>query len=385
MSSPFAKSRSVFAPIAALSFSANQEQDCIDFLARRTNNTELVPISDEEQLTLNVNGVLTETGYRFNFLGFKSVCDVLAGGLLRLFNEVSGEVPSRAFADDACSIPVAINIYNQTLRVKFEALRERSLLVDHQSRSVDGVLGLNYKMLDNSVFLDLVRSEKEARCPQAIFHRAELVGRELKVYILDPATRRTDVYPNPAHVFATGWYFCNREDAGNSMRAVPCVYTRFGVGLQVENKKQNRLVHVGPDITGKATRLIGDVFKQVVDTDAIKLRVAALTDFKLGFTDNSIKNSAVVKKWTTYLNGLGIPREAGNQIVKNALTVGSDIEPRNPLDIFTKKIMVERNCYDLACSILRFAKDQPTYFRERCQSAGLSLLVARPDKSSRSV
>lgn len=374
------KSRSIFAPIIALSFSANQEQDCVDFISKRSENTELIPISDEAQVTLTAAGRIADNGYRFNFLGFQAICGVVATGLSRVFGEVSGEIPSRIISEDLYSIPAAVSIYNQALRVKFEMLRERSMLVDHQHKSVDGLLGLNYKMMDNAVFLDLIRSEKEARCPQAIFHRAELVGRELRVYILDPVSRRVDVHHNQEHAFATGWYFCNREDMGNSMRASPCVYTRFGVGLRAESKKQ-RLAHVGTDLAGRATKLLNAVFAQTIDLDEIKARMPALTDFKLGFTDNSSDNNEVIKKWVKYLAGFGVPTDAGKAIVKNSLTVGSDVEPRNPLDIFTKRVMVERSAYDLACSVLRYAKNQPTYLREKFQIAGLSLLVPKAKKT----
>jgi hypothetical protein len=373
------KRRSIFSTVTALSFSGRQEQDCIDYVAKRSASTEIVPISDEAQLTLTADGRLSESGYRFNVLGFISVCRAISTGLSRLFGEISGELPSRLVDIEACSIPSAVSIYNESLRVRFDSLRERSILVDHNERVIDGFLGLNHKLLDNSVFLELIQNERTAKTTETNFYRAELVGRELKVYILDPATRRTDIYTDPEHTFAAGWYFCNREDSGNSVRAVPCLYTRFGVAIAAEKQKQ-RLAHVGTDLAGRAGRLIASTLDQSFDFDELQKRVHALIEFKLGFTDVTAEFAGVSKKWSAYLVSAGIPKDMAKAIVKNAAMVGSDIVPRNPLDVYTKKVLVTRSGYDLVCAVLRYARNQPTHMREKMQAVGMSMLLPTAKK-----
>jgi hypothetical protein len=370
--------RSIFAPVIALSFSAAQEQDLIAYITKRSANTELVPISDIAQLTMTAAGRLTESGYRFNLLGFLAVCRGIAGGLSRLFAEVSGESPTKLIDADFCSIPAAVSIYNEALRVKFESLRERTLLIDHHARTVEGFLGLSHKLLDNQLFLELISAEQASAQPEAVFHRAELVGRELAVYILDPASRRSDVYSDPTHTFAAGWYFCNREDTGNSVRAIPCVYTRFGVALMPNTGKQ-RLAHVGADLAGRAGMLIGKTFHRTVELTTLRQRVAELTAINLGFAAKK-DMEPVTKKWVNYLASIGVPNENARLIVKNAITVGADIVPRSPLDIFTDKVLAERTAYDLVCSVLRYARKQDTLFREKIQSVGYSLLFPDSQK-----
>jgi hypothetical protein len=380
----FKKQRSIFVPVTALSFAQTQEQDCVDLVAKRSAHTELVPLSDVEQLTLTASGKLVENGYRFNMLGFISVCDAIVPGLHRVFSELSGESPSKFIDVDAYNLPAAVSIYNEALRVRFESLRERNLLVDHDDRVIDGFLGLNHKLLDNSVFLEVIQNARIAKTAETIFYRAELVGRELRVYILDPASRRTDVHKNPEHVFASGWYFCNREDSGNSVRAIPCMYTRFGVALRLE-KTKNRLAHVGTDLSGRAERLVNRTFNQTVDMAEIAARVRALLKFKLGFTDKKTEFDAASKKWTTYLVSFGLSKDIAKTIVRNAAMVGADIEPRNPLEVFTGKVMAERNGYDLVCSVLRHARNQPTHVREKIQTVGMALLLPTTKKQFGSV
>jgi len=376
--------RSMFSSIVALSFSVQQEQACADYLLKRSASTELVPISDAAQLTLTADGRLSESGYRFNLLGFNAVCIAIAGGLGRLFGEISGESASKFMDAEECSVPSAVSIYNEALRVRFESLRERSLLVDHQSRVIDGFLGLNHKLLDNSEFFEMIRNQMTTNEPDARFYRAELVGRELRVYIIDPSTRRTDIYSDAAHTFATGWYFCNREDAGNAVRALPCLYTRFGLALSDSGRNQ-RIVHVGTDLVGRTGALISQTFEKRIDLDELKTRVRALQQLKLGFTDDTEEFEGVCKKWSSYLIGYGVQKDMAKLIAKNSAMVGADIQPRNPLDVYTRKVLLDRTGYDLICSVLRHARNQPTSFRDKLQTVALELLLPKKKKQSDSV
>jgi hypothetical protein len=377
---PNRKYRSIFVPVTALSFSQDQEADCAAFIDKRSAHTELVPLSDAEQLTLTAAGKFTDTGYRFNVLGFIAVCDAIAIGLHRVFGEISGESPSKLIDADAYSLPSAVSIYNEALRVRFETLRERNLLIDHHDRVVDGFLGLNHKLLDNSVFFETIQNARTDKPDDTIFYRAELVGRELRVYILDPATKTTDAHPDSRHVFAAGWYFCNREDAGNSVRAIPCLYTRFGVALATD-KNRNRLPHVGTDLSGRTAQLVVRTFTKSIDMVELKQRIATLREFKLGFTDNQTEFETVVKKWIGYLVSFGLSKETARAIVRNAAFSGADIEPRNPLDAYTGKVLETRNGYDLVCATLKHARNQPTHVREKIQSVGLSLLLPATKKA----
>lgn len=377
---PRRKYRSIFVPVTALSFSQDQEQACADFVDKRSAHTELVPVSDVEQLTLTAAGKIADTGYRFNMLGFIAVCDSIAAGLHRVFGEISGESPSKLMDADAYSLPSAVSIYNEALRVRFETLRERSMLVDHNDRVIDGFLGLNHKLLDNSVFFETVQNARTDQPGDTAFYRAELVGRELRIYIIDPSTRSTNAHADPRHTFATGWYFCNREDAGNSVRALPCLYTRFGVALSAE-KKKNRLAHVGTDLSGRAAQLVTRTLGQQIDISGLNQRIRTLLNFKLGFTDKEDEFDDVVKKWINYMAGFGLSKETARAIVRNAAFSGADIEPRNPLDVFTGKVLETRNGYDLVCATLKHARNQPTHVREKIQTVGLSLLLPTTKKA----
>jgi len=379
MSSLFNNRRSIFAPVTAFSFSSEQAQECADYILKRSTHTELVPVSDVGQLTLTADGRLAENSYRFNILGFTAVCAAVSGGLIRVFGEISGESPSKILSAAEYSIPSAVSIYNEAMRVRFELLRERNLLVDHGARVVDGFLGLNHRLLCNYDFFSAIKAEMESNVPSAQFYRAELVGREFRVYIIDTSNKWTGAFNDSTHTFATGWYFCNREDSGQSVKALPCLYTRFGVALGATGRK-NSLVHAGSDILGRVSALISKTFSNTIDLTPLQARLFALKNFKLGFTEDKDELAATTKKWIAYLVNHGAPKELAKHIVRNTINVGADLQPRDPLDIYTQKVLAERTGYDLICSVLRNARNQPTYFREKLQAIALELLLPKKKK-----
>lgn len=370
--------RSVFAPVPAFSFSARQLEECRAFLEARSASTESVPVVEESQLLMGPDGRLSENGYRFNAIGFRALAGVLSVGLAQLFNELSGEnVRQIRTTTRATDIAAAVSIYNATLRVRFDALRERTLLVNHREQAVEGFLGLDHRMLDNSVFLETVRNELSDRQPQAEFFRAELLGRELRLYFIDPTSRRTDIYTDPRHTFAAGWYFSNREDTGNAIRASTCLYTKFGAALSAPGKG-GRLNHTGADLVGRTAILVANVAERVIDMNTVAQRVAALVGLSLEFSPDKTTMEAATDKWITYLMKFRITREDAKQIIRNTVTVGADIEARDITDVYTKESLRQRTAYDLFCSMLRCSRGHYHVTRDLLQTTALELLLPAP-------
>lgn len=367
--------RSVFAPVSAFSFGATQLEECCAFLETRSASTETVPVVEASQLVLGPDGRILENGYQFNAIGFRALTGVLSAGLCQLFNELSGEnVRQLHTSERAADIAAAVSIYNTTLRVRFDALRERTLLVNHKEQSVEGFLGLDHRMLDNSVFIETVQNELRDKQPQAEFFRAELLGRELRLYFIDPTTRRKDIYVDPRHTFAAGWYFSNREDTGNAIRASTCLYTKFGAALSSAGKG-GRLNHTGADLVGRTAILAATVAERCIDMNAVAQRVALLLQLPLEFSPDKTTMDAATDKWVSYLLKFKVTREDAKQIIRNTAVVGADIEPRDALAVYTKEVLRERNAYDLFCSMLRCSRGNYHTTRDLLQTTAFELLL----------
>jgi len=374
--------RSVFAPVTALFFQAQQEEECKAFLADRSAHTETVPIVDESQLLMRGDGRLVESGYRFNPLGFAALGRVMSGGLVAIFNELSGEVSRRLpeSGSRADNIAAAVSIYNTTLRVRFDELRERTLLVNHQEQAVEGFLGLDHRMLGNTEFFDIVAEALQDKQTAAQFYRAEITGRELRLYFIDSNSRRTDLHQNPQHTFAAGWYFSNREDVGQAIKGALCVYTRFGVAFEPVTTK-TKVVHAGADLVGRTAAMVSTVASRNSDMDALAGQMRNLLSTSLNFSDKKTDQEKAVRHWTNYLCRFKIKNDTATAIVKNAMLVGSDLKIRPPLEAYSKPVLASRTAYDLVCSILRLAKNEYAAYRDVLYGAAMKLLV--PDRNDR--
>lgn len=364
--------RSIFAPVTGLAFKANQREDLQKFLERRAENTEVVPISDVNQLLLSADGRLAESGYRFNYLGFQSLANGISSGLCSVFCELSRENFQVSHQDVEPDLQAAIAIYNTAVRSRIAALRERSLLVDHRERVVEGFMGLNHRMLDNSAFFEMVQSEADAR-QSAQFHRAELVGRELTLYYVDPATARKDIYSDPGHSIVGGWLFSNREDRGKAMQAVLCLLTKFGAARE-KARDNARLTHTGSDLAGRAAIMVSNAFSRELAMPKVLDQLSKLQNQFLGFTDNPKKLEQAYQPWIDQLVRAGVLRIDAKVILRSAALGGADLTPRDTVDVFNNSVLTQRNGYDLLCAILRFARNEPSGSRERLQALAMDML-----------
>lgn len=369
------QSRSVFAPVQALAFNSAQFQDCRDFLTRLSADTESIPIVDEAQLTLSADGRIAENNYRFNAIGFAAVANTLSAGLNSVFNELVGEARGNySVSRDSGDVATAVSVYNAVLRSRFELLRERTVLVNHRNKTVEGFLGLDHRLLDNSIFFNMVADEMQSKQPAAEFYRAELIGRELRIYYIDTKTKRNDIYVDPRHIFAGGWHFANREDSGYAMKAALCVMTKFGPAIE-NRKKGYQVRHTGADLLGRAALMISKTADRRMDMDVVAKNVNRLVATSLNFSDSKAVLDAATENWIDYLGRFKINRESAKQICKNAAMVGADIDPRNPIDVYTREVMNARSLYDMFCSILRYSRNQYHVTRDALQSAAMKLLI----------
>lgn len=374
------KSRSVFAPVVALAFNSAQREDCKNFLSQRASDTECIPIVDEAQLVMAADGRIAENGYRFNAIGFAAVANALISGLNPVFNELAGEARNAfKLSFSSGDLATAVSIYNMLLKARFDNLRERTLLVNHREKTIDGFLGLEHRMLDNAVFFTMAAEELDARQPSSTFYRAELIGRELRLYFIDSKTKRNNLYHDPRHVFASGWYFSNREDSGLAVRSSLCVMTKFGAAIEPKSRG-SAVRHTGADLVGRAAIMIGKLAERTIDMDAVARGVNRLSTMSLNLSDSTKAREVAMNRWAEYLGRFKISREDSRNICKNAASVGADIDHRNPADLYSREVLANRTAYDLFCSILRYSRNQYHTTRDLLQSAAMEMLLPKNER-----
>lgn len=378
---PAQQPASVFAPVANFFFSEKEEAGFQSYLAERSANTEVVPIVDYDQLKLSANGLLSESQYRYTIIGFNAVCNAIAPGLASVFYELSGENPRKVVDNEEFNVPAAVGIYNTALRVRFPAMSDKSIIVTHNEKIVEGFLSVEHKFLDNNVFYTMLQEEITSRQPHAEFYRAEMVGRELGVFMIDRDSVRSDILSNPQYAFAAGWFFSNREDTGSAVFASPCIYTRFGPAIR--RQKGMRLSHIGADLLGRTTSLVARVSHQKIDMDKVRSQVRMLASKKIGFSDDQKEHELAMARAIGFLCRYGVRRDLAKIVAQNAASVGSDLEPRDFSVMYDARILKRRTLYDLVCSLLRYAKTHPTHTRLVLQSAAMEMLCPSEKKKDK--
>lgn len=368
---------SVFAPVRVVSFSSAQFDECVQFLSQRTENTECVPIVDERQLTLAADGRIVENGYRFNAVGFLAVCNALITGLGSVFNDLCGETRNR-FAESVSNgdFAAAVTIYNTALRARFELLRERTLLVNRREQTVEGFLGIEHRMLDNSMFINLVNDEIRDHQPEAEFYRAEIIGRELRLYYVLPKTRRHDLYHDPRHVFAAGWFFSNREDSGLAIRASHAVLTKFGPAVE-PRKRSMSVRHTGADLVGRTLTMIGKVTSEYVRAEKLASGVARLQATSLNFSESKQSFDSALSHWVDYLARFKISNSVAQQVCRLAAASGADLDPQSPADAYSRETIAGRTLYDLFCALLKNSRAQYHTTKDAMQGAAFQMLIPK--------
>jgi hypothetical protein len=229
-------------------------------------------------------------------------------------------------------------------------------------------------MLSNIEFFDIVSAALSDQQTAAKFYRAEITGRELRLYFIDASSRRDDILAEPGHTFATGWYFSNREDVGQAIKGALCVFTKFGVAFE-QMTPRTKIIHTGADLVGRMNALATAVASRNVDIDALTNQVRRLRSMSLNFSDKKAEQDKAMRHWTNYLSGFKVKSDTATAIVKNAMLVGADLRPRDPLDAYSRTTLSKRNLYDLACSVLRISKDEYSAYRDLLQGVAMQMLV----------
>lgn len=366
--------QSVFADVPAYSFSAVQEDDCRQFLTQRTADTESVPVVDPAQLLLAPDGSLLESGYRFNAVGFAALANALSRGLNSLFNELVGE--SHNTFDAAVrtgQVAKAAQIYNTALKCRFDTLAERHLLLNHRDKTVDGFLGLEHKFISNSHFFDVLIAEVTARQDSAAFYRAEVIGREFRVFFSDVSSRRDNFLRDRRHTFGAGWYFANREDTGRAIRGALCLLTKFGVAVEPKTKK-TCLRHTGADLMGRVISLASYCAGRTLPMDDVCVAVQRMRKTNLGFSSRKEHMDAATAKIVRYLNKYKVSKEDAQRVCKNTFAVGADLVPRPLVEAYADEVVAARTAYDLFCALLRYSRNQYHTTRDVLQAAGMAML-----------
>ena len=139
----------------------------------------------------------------------------------------------------------------------------------------------------------------------------------------------------------------------------------------------NKLSHLGADLEGRTAILLSKAAEKEIDMDAVAKGLRALAATSMNFSDDRGSFEATMYQWATQLARFKISREDAKRIIKNTAAVGSDLNARDVMEVYTGESLKARNGYDLFCSILSVARSAFQAQRDILQNAAMQLILPK--------
>jgi len=341
-------------------------------LANIDRFTLVLEAADWTELRLGPNGELKD-GFRYTQTGLQQICSLLAPGLFRLLMDLAGA--SRNIYDPIAdfSLAEATTIFNTLLARRFsQRFDDRVRIIRNlQRKTIDGVVGAKYVMLDNSTFFERTTEALSQIDRKAIFYEASLAGRRLSLRFVD----RIGLLRSPDnHVYYSGLWFCNSEIGGEAPvcgSSLICSPTDncYALGPVFGGR---RIIHAGRDFTKRLEILVAVAFDEQLVRADIQAGFNRLASTRVELPKESKEREKKIILVANKLARKNVPINVAKKAIINAIYSG---ELDDQLPSLPDNRGKNDFCYlDLFNSLTTLAKTRHPALRERMERAAFSLL-----------
>jgi len=213
------------------------------------------PIEELQDIRLDAAGRLQIDESQLSLLALKQLCHYVAAGLWTYVSDVGGIIRRRGRADSMLSPALAIRTLNQSLELRFllkDGIRRRHLIKNTAARTIDGIVGANYKYLPHIQLYEAVEDFIVSTGAPVQFHSALLHGRRLAMAFC----RKEPLFSYEGQPFYAGYYFSNSEAGECSVNVAVTIASEAGYGLG----QFQRLPHTGKRFTKRLYKKLGAIF-----------------------------------------------------------------------------------------------------------------------------
>lgn len=354
----------------------NQQQ--LSELQRRLtvleSRSRIESISQVEDLLLDHRGVVHPAagdGFRFTRHAFHAVCRVASGGLFRLLDEVSGQCTRKEIPASACRFPLAVDIFNSVVKLRFDALFRdtQQLTWNYENKLIESLIGPRFAMLGNVDFLDLALDVAGAVDVPLRFHEATLNGRRLRLRFVTPSPLfSVPVADGTEHAFHGGMYFENSELGGDVSVRGGLLVSRLDVGLwALEPIVDNRVQHIGKNMRARVVRMTKLLLGRAPALLPLGNQIRQLAKTRLGLTapDHRSARFGELRRILRSLGGLTVA--TAEHILLSAIQHGVRTPKPNLPAPPTVEEAASRTVYDVFCAICRESLVRSVADRERLE------------------
>lgn len=367
-------------------FSARKDEKAQEKLEAELSNrfkfTEVRPIGRPDMLRLGHRARLDSLGatYRLSTAALSQICSRLAPGLSQALCSIAGADADKSGSGHKYDPRLAVDTWNSVLKLRFSRLDGYSIVVDHDRRLVEGLVGRRYEYMPNWDLYNRAKNFAEQAEHSAEFCEAALYGRKLSVRFRGnnplfeiPNERRTN------EPFFGGYHFANSETGDCSIRASTLVIRQI-----CDNKALSEFADGGrmPHISGgrferRFAQLVARVAARAKESTGLKPQIIKLMDANLGLGVDFPEHKARMKLIERQLRRQGLPAEVLQSSLAVMLKHGSYradalTATRNQMETYAT-----RTEYDLFNAITHVAKSCSADAQESAEQVAYRLLTGK--------
>lgn len=367
-------------------FNVNKQEDAEEALGvvldNHCDNTENFKLTAHSDVFLHTNGKIQGT-YQLTIPALAQLCSRLAPGLSQAVLDLSGVRPRKGnnWENAPTDAAMCSKMINAIIKCRFDDLLSGcSMIIDHSTNTVEGIVGKSYKLFTNKDMLDRIRTFVSDLDEPASFCEAALAGRRLHLRFknADPLFE-IPCKRNTSEPFFGGYHFVNSETGECSVKAAALIIRQWCDNKAIsEFREGGKLFHVsGTSFDQRFSGLLERVQLKAQEATKYRDRVLNMIATNLGLGGTNANNEERMKKIHVQLHRQGLLPGFCTSVISRVLASGSyraDSFPRtaNPL-----KVYQQRTEYDLFNALTHEAKSTSLDNQEKAEQIGYKMLTGK--------
>jgi hypothetical protein len=364
----------------AYQFESHEERELRNALADVDRSTVVTPVASLNDVLLNADTGRTFSDYAYSDVAMSQVCSLIGAGLVQLVLDISGQWRKPGEDMRFFSGAHAVDIFNRLARLRFERkMVGMQFIRDTKQKVIDGVVGVRYRYLSNSEFLE--RVSQAYRGTRVKFFEGSLYGRQLAIRYVFDETRPdgNPWYTLAGEHFLPGFHFANSEVGGRSVRTASLLIrtgTNYcALGPYTEGHG-GRVVHSGRSFERRLNNLLSNSVNRLPLCHDVE-GGARLLERSLHLEGEVRERNT--RHLVTVLRRRKLTQAFAQRVVSAACARGrGDSDQLVDLMPNERRLVLEsRTGYDLFISLIREARQLPLDQRETAEQVAYALLTGK--------
>lgn len=353
------------------------EHDLLQALDDITKATQLSLVAREQDVllyrNLKIRGV-----FQLTTVALEHLCSRLAPRLYQAIVHVAGIRTNKRsvdrdilYSDDA-----AASIINRLIKLRFNNIRGYRLLLNHQTKLADGLIGRNYEFYSNREFYQTAMDFVGSQFPAAQFWEASLSGRRLLFRLIDPEPLVLKLPGYGTEMFYRGFHFSNAEIGGFALRAANVVVHARTGGVAISPfVNGGKISHIqSQNFFQQLQSLFTRVAQRGRPSIELERNLVTVARTGLRLIENQEVNESRKELIAGQLQRRGLTRDLADVVIARTILTGAD---SNTPAWSGADLTRDRTAFDVFLALMIEAKEQRLKVREHTEQVAYDVLSGK--------